>query len=219
MKISKRLRAIGDLVSDNSFILDVGCDHAFLDIYVVLNKKGVCAIASDINEGPLNGALENVLSYGVSDKVKVVLGDGLSSYEKGVDTIVLSGLGSTTIVDILRARLDVLDSVSKLIISSNNDYYFLRKSICDLGFKISNEIIIEERGKFYPIIVFEKGKGKYNKFELSYGPVLLANKSDTFIKYLDFNKRKLLNIYNSLGVKYLFRKISIKREIKFIDRV
>ena len=34
MNISKRLRAIGDLIEDNSFILDVGCDHALLDIYV-----------------------------------------------------------------------------------------------------------------------------------------------------------------------------------------
>ena len=47
MKISKRLRAIGDLIEDNSFILDVGCDHALLDIYVVTNKKNVRAIASD----------------------------------------------------------------------------------------------------------------------------------------------------------------------------
>ena len=39
MKISKRLRVIGDLVKDNSFILDIGCDHALLDIYVVKNKK------------------------------------------------------------------------------------------------------------------------------------------------------------------------------------
>ena len=50
MKISKRLRVIGDLVKDNSFILDIGCDHALLDIYVVKNKKNIKAIASDINE-------------------------------------------------------------------------------------------------------------------------------------------------------------------------
>lgn len=219
MKISKRLRAIGDLVSDNSFILDVGCDHALLDIYVTLNKKGVRAIASDINNGPLKIAKENVLSYGVSDKVKVVLGDGLCSYEDGVDTIVLSGLGSTTIVDILKNRIDVLDKVSKLIVSSNNDYYFLRKSICDLGFMIGNEIIIEDRGKFYPVVVFEKGYKKYSKFELTYGPVLLNEMSSTFKKYLEFNKNKLLKIYNSLGKRYFFRKMCIKKEIRLLDRV
>ena len=35
MKINDRLKKIGDLVEANSFCLDVGCDHAFLDIYLV----------------------------------------------------------------------------------------------------------------------------------------------------------------------------------------
>ena len=108
MKISKRLRVIGDLVSDNSFILDVGCDHALLDIYVVLNKKNVRAIASDINEGPISGALKNVKKYGVSDRVRVVLGGGLCAYNDKVDTIVISGMGSRTIVDIIKEREDLL---------------------------------------------------------------------------------------------------------------
>ena len=63
MTISKRLRAISDFISDNSFILDIGCDHALLDIYCALNKKNVKAIASDINEGPLAMAKENVQKY------------------------------------------------------------------------------------------------------------------------------------------------------------
>ena len=108
MTISKRLRAISDFISDNSFILDVGCDHALLDIYCVLNKNKVKAIASDIKEGPLAMAKENVKKYDVSSKVKVVLGDGLSTYQDGVDTVVLSGLGSSTIVSILNNSLSVL---------------------------------------------------------------------------------------------------------------
>ena len=34
MKINDRLKTIGDLADANSFCLDVGCDHAFLDIYL-----------------------------------------------------------------------------------------------------------------------------------------------------------------------------------------
>lgn len=219
MKISKRLRAIGDLVSDNSFILDVGCDHGLLDIYVVLNKKNVRAIACDINEGPLKKAKENVKSYNVCEKIDVVLADGLCGFKDGVDIVVLSGLGSTTIIDILNKRSDVLSKIDKLIVSSNNDYYYLRKNICDLGFMIDNEIIVEERGKFYPIIVFKKGAKRYSNFELSYGPILLRDKSMDFMNYLNFNKNKLMKIYESLGNKYLFKKLKIKKEIKLIDRV
>lgn len=217
MKISKRLRVIGDLVKDNSFILDIGCDHALLDIYVVKNKKNIKAIASDINEKPLKIARENIKKYDAKN-IKITKKDGLESYEEGVDTIILSGLGSKTIVSILKKDKDILTKIDKLIISSNNDYLFLRKSICDLGFKIEEEQIIIDKNKYYPIIVFTKGKEKYNSFELKYGPVLLKNKDKVFKDYLKLNKKKLLKIYNSLSNKYFFKKYKIKKEIKLIDK-
>ena len=217
MKISKRLRVIGDLVKDNSFILDIGCDHALLDIYVVKNKKNIKSIASDINEKPLKIARENIKKYDAKN-IKITKKDGLESYEEGVDTIILSGLGSKTIVSILKKDKDILTKVDKLIISSNNDYLFLRKSICDLGFKIEEEQIILDKNKYYPIIVFTKGKEKYNSFELKYGPVLLKNQDKVFKDYLKLNKKKLLKIYNSLGNKYFLKKFKIKQEIKLINK-
>ena len=38
IKISKRLEAISSLVPVNSNIIDIGCDHALLDIYLIQNK-------------------------------------------------------------------------------------------------------------------------------------------------------------------------------------
>ena len=218
MKISKRLRVISDLIPDNSFILDIGCDHALLDIYTVLNKKNVSAIAPDINEGPLEFAKKNVEKYNVSDKVFVVLGDGLSTYKDGVDTVIMSGLGSNTIVNILNNGLDVLNNINTLIISSNNDYYFLRKNVCSLGFYIFDEIIVYDKGKYYPIIVFKKGTCRYSGFELKYGPILLKSSDSVFFDYMIFNKKKLVKIYNSLQFKHFVKKAQIKKEIRFIDK-
>lgn len=218
MKISKRLRAISNFIPDNSFVLDVGCDHALLDVYCALNKKNVKAIASDINEGPLESARENVKKYNVSNSVSVVLGDGLSTYQSGVDTIVLSGLGSTTIVNILNQGISVLANIDKLIVSSNNDYYFLRKSICDLGFYIFDECIVCDREKFYPIIVFRNGHREYSDYEFKYGPILLHNMSADFREYLKFERNKLSQIYKVLKFKYVFRKIKLKKDISFIDK-
>ena len=217
MKINERLQQIGDLVEANSFCLDVGCDHALLDIYCALNKKNVKAIASDIKEGPLAMAKENVQKYDVSSKVKVVLGDGLSTYKDGVDTIILSGLGSSTIVSILNKGSKVLPNIDKLVISSNNDYCFLRKSICDLGFYISDEVMVYDKDKFYPIIVFRKGCKTYNEYELRYGPILLERMEDDFKGYLNNEKSKLFDIYRMLGVRHIGKKRKIKKLIKFID--
>ena len=60
MKINDRLKLIGDLVKANSFCLDVGCDHALLDIYLVKRNKNIKAIASDVAEGPLDIAKNNI---------------------------------------------------------------------------------------------------------------------------------------------------------------
>ncbi len=219
MKISERLRVISDLIPDNSFILDIGCDHALLDIYTVLNKSNVKAIASDINEGPLKFAKKNIEKYNVSDKVTISLGDGLNSYKDGVDTVIMSGLGSNTIVNILNNGKDKISKLSKLIISSNNDYYFLRKSICDMGFYIASERIVYDNNKYYPIIVFEKGNKRYNDYDFKYGPVLLKNKDVCFINYLKYSRDKLLFIYNSIVNIDSLKKLSLEKEIKYLDKI
>ena len=57
-KISRRLEAIASLVEDNKKIIDIGCDHALLDIYLIKNKKNLNIIASDINN--CNNASSNI---------------------------------------------------------------------------------------------------------------------------------------------------------------
>ena len=215
MKISKRLRAIGDLIEDNSFILDVGCDHALLDIYVVTNKKNVKAIASDINEGPLKGARDNIRKYNLEDKIVLSNSDGLESYQEGVDVIILSGLGSTTIIDILIGGKDILDNIDEIIISSNNDYDYLRKNLGILGFTVDKELIVKDRNKYYQVIKFKQGILNYNKYELKYGKI---SSDSTYIEYLNFNRKKLLEIYKLLGFNHFFSRIKIGKEIRYIDR-
>lgn len=215
MKISNRLRVISDFVPDNSFILDIGCDHALLDIYCSLHKENVKCIASDINPKPLEFAEYNVMKYDVGDKVEVVLGDGLDAFKFGVDTIVLSGLGASTIVDILSRKKSIIDIVKRIIVSSNNDYYYLRKSICDLGFTISDEALVYENDKYYPIICFEHGKSNYNYYELLYGPVLLEKKEPLFLEYLSFLRTKLVRVCPHVTDKV--KKEELSKEISFID--
>ena len=35
---SKRLLAIASLIESDDIVVDVGCDHAYLDIYLIKNK-------------------------------------------------------------------------------------------------------------------------------------------------------------------------------------
>ena len=100
MKINDRLKMIGDLVEANSFCLDVGCDHAFLDIYLVKRKDNIRAIASDIAEGPVEAAKENIKREKLDKEIEVRLGNGLDTYSDEVDTIIISGMGGRNIIGI-----------------------------------------------------------------------------------------------------------------------
>ena len=68
-------------------------------------------------------------------------------------------------------------------------------------------------------MVFEKGKSDYNDYELKYGPILLKDLSPIFIDYLRLEKSKLINVYKVLGIKHIFKKIKIKKDIKFINKI
>ncbi len=221
MKISKRLKVISELIPNNSFFLDIGCDHALLDIYTVLNNEKINAIASDINIGPLKSAKENVSKYKLENRIKIVQSDGLDSSNEKVDTVVLSGLGSNTIVNILKKGKEKLNTVNNIIVSTNNDYYYLRKNVLKLGYYIQDEKIVLDKGKYYIIILFNKGenKEKYSKLDLKYGKKLNNKNDELYKKYLYIKKNKLLEIYKQLNVKHIIKKINLKREIRYIDRL
>ena len=184
MKINKRLQHIACYVDDCSNIIDVGCDHALLSIYLEKNKKNLSVIASDINEGPLLQAKKNIEIYNAKN-VEIKLGDGISTIDNKTDTVIISGMGATTIINILYQDKVRLKNVKKLIISPNNDFYILRKSIINLGFIIDKEEFVYDKGKFYPIMVFIKGKKKYDEISLKYGiNVLLNNDYKLYLKFI-----------------------------------
>jgi len=217
MKISKRLKAISNFISDNSNVIDVGCDHALLDIYLFNNKKNIKLIASDIKEGPLEQAKKNIEKYGCNIKVK--LGSGISTIEKDIDTIVIAGMGGDTIIDILEDDKDKLGNIKSVVISPQSEWGKTREFICNLGFLIEDEIILEEHNKFYLIIKFVKGIKKYSNDELEYGPVLLRTKTNEFIKYYNLLLDEKIKILKKVPLFKISKKIKYKKQIKVIKKI
>ena len=67
-----RIKEIASLVNDNSFILDVGTDHAYLPIYLIKNKIVMQAYASDISELALKIAQKKVLKSHLENEIKLL---------------------------------------------------------------------------------------------------------------------------------------------------
>ena len=55
MQLSLRLSAIADLVTEGNRLVDVGCDHGYLPVYLIQQKKIPSAIAMDVRKGPFPG--------------------------------------------------------------------------------------------------------------------------------------------------------------------
>ena len=94
MKLTPRLRAVAELVPCGSCIADIGTDHAYVPISLIHNGRIKYAIAGDIHAGPAQRAREHIKREGLSTKIKVCEGAGLSILEEDeVDGAVIAGMG------------------------------------------------------------------------------------------------------------------------------
>lgn len=56
LKLTDRLMTIAELCKGSDAVIDVGCDHAKLPIYLIENNIVNRAIATDIRQGPVDNA-------------------------------------------------------------------------------------------------------------------------------------------------------------------
>ena len=196
IKLSKRLEVVASYINDNVKLVDIGCDHGLLDIYLAKNRKNITIIASDINENALNNAISNIKKYKLENIINYRISNGLDNILKEeIDTIVISGMGARTIVGILYKNMKKLEYVKDIIIQSNNNIDFLRYKVTKLGYYIKDEKLVKDADIIYTVICFTKGRKYYSKKKLYFGPVLLNNKDDLF-------KEKYTNELEKLKILY-----------------
>ena len=216
MKINTRLKKIGDLVEANSFCLDVGCDHALLDIYLVKLNKDIKAVASDIAEGPLEQAKNNIKREKLEKEIDVRLGYGLRTYTNDINTIIISGMGGRNMIGIFKDSPKVLKSVDTIILSPNNYQEDVKRYLTKNKFYISNEEFVKD-GKFiYQIIIFKKGKKKYSKKDYFFGPIFLIKKGPLFREYYERELKSREILLTLLPKNYRLKRYITKKEINMI---
>lgn len=153
IRLSKRLTAITDLVTQGNIVCDVGTDHAHVPIYLIQAGIAPSAIGMDVRQGPLDIAAENLEMTGLTDKVQLRLSDGLEKYEIGeAETCIIAGMGGMLMAGILDAGADKAVSYDELILEPQSEYQALRESLIRNGLGIVYETAVLEEGKSYPVI-------------------------------------------------------------------
>ena len=210
--ISNRLISISKYTKGYNLLLDVGSDHGLLPIYAINNNYVSNAIASDINFKPLIKAKENFKKYNL--EIETIIYDGIP--ETNADCIVIAGMGSELIIQILEKTLNNAKNLKRLILCPNTDYDMLRTYI-NHKFNIVDEEVVYDKKHYYEIIVLEKGNSNYNDYELYFGPVLLKNKSKDFLNKLEKDLKTLKNIV--CGITDSTKKENVEKEIKMIEEI
>ena len=220
IKLSKRLQSITNFVDDNTNIIDIGCDHGLLDIYLIQLKNNIKIIASDVNSNALNNAIKNIKKYNLENKITTIESNGLNNIDtENMDTIIIAGMGAHTIVGILYNNLNKLKNIDTIILQSNNDIDFLRKKIVSIGYKIEKETLIKEKEIIYTIIKFKKGKKRYSIKELYFGPYLIKENNKLFQEKNELEYKKLKQIYKIIPKNHIHHRIKILYKINLYKKI
>lgn len=150
---SNRLEKIIELVGSCGTLVDVGCDHAYIDIEMSKRKLASKIIAIDIKDGPLEKARENIEKAKVKN-IKLVKTDGLKGIDVDKDTtIVIAGMGGELIVKILSSAIPF--EYKKMVLLPHTKIEVLRKFLVDNNFTKTKETLVYEDNKWYNYIVVE----------------------------------------------------------------
>lgn len=152
--LRERLTAVLREVRPGSVVSDVGTDHAHLPI--TLCRRGIArrVIASDVRDGPIASARENIARYGLSDVITVVKTDGLNGIEQyDPDDILISGMGGELIVRILSEAPFTRAEGKRLVLQPQTHPELVREYLMRSGFRIVHETVAEDDGgRIYQII-------------------------------------------------------------------
>jgi len=173
---------------DCGVLADVGCDHAGLGIGLLLDGAASRLIASDLREGPLRRAKENITLAGCDDKAQTRISDGLAAFTPGeADTIVIAGMGGVLMTGILKKGIEVARSARQLILSPHSHADTVREWLTDCGFDIIDEDICMDGAKTYVVIkaVYTPGKelAALTSAAALFGPVLMQKKPPLLREY------------------------------------
>lgn len=197
-KISKRLCTVASYVRSGAVVADIGTDHAYLPIYLALENRIARGIASDINEGPISKARENIHKYGLDNVIDTCIANGLNNIESYAPTdILICGMGGELIAQIIEKSSYVKKQGVRLILQPMTMIRELREYLQNGFFTIAESVVCEDN-KLYQIICVEYDGiiRKYSDAELELGIKNIENGGDMFDKLLHSliaKKQKKLN--------------------------
>lgn len=194
MALDGRLLTVSDLVRQGAVFADIGTDHAYLPLYLLQEGRIARAVASDVAKGPLERARRNVMAMGQSERVTLLLSDGLSGMEGlGLTDIAICGMGGEVIASILAAAPLVRDPAVRLILQPMSKAPLLRTYLYENGFTIEEERVAASSGKIYFCLAATYGASPRlpteTEIEIGSPRLICEEERNVYLAYLQTQKK------------------------------
>lgn len=225
MKLKPRLLAIAQMVKKGSVVADIGTDHGYVPVYLIKHEMARKVIAADINQGPLNRAIHTIKTYGLENYIETRLGSGLEVLSPGeADTVIIAGMGGLLIRDLLKARPDIVQTVTTFILQPMVAQDELRKWLADNCFEIVEERLVKEDHRIYEVIVVQRGHQEISD-DLYYdiGIKLIENKDpllrELLLKHIQKNKVIIEGLKDQSSEEAYAKRLSCKAKLEKLEEV
>lgn len=218
LNLGKRLETIVNFCSNTRVVADIGCDHGQVTAELILQAKAFKVIACEISPSSLNKAVRLASNLNILPFVSFREGDGfsvISKYDK-VNSAVIAGMGGMEIIKILK---ESKVRVEELVLQPMRNEVELRGYLLQIGFKIVEDTILKENGKFYTVIKARDGRMKITELELYFGVSNFRHYNEDFEEYLRKEKLKLKKIEEAVGELNNDYKLKMKRIDKAMKAV
>ncbi len=178
--MTKRQRTVCSHIPRVKTFADVGCDHGYMAKFALDN--GLCDFAylTDVSRGSLSKA-EQLLKRQIAEgRAQAFCCDGMNALPQIPDCALIAGMGGEEIVKILSERL----LPRYLVLQPMKNAEKVREFLLSNGHKITADYTFED-GKFYDMIVSERGEDCYTLLQIRFGRDNLSHPSQAFVKRLN----------------------------------
>ncbi len=163
VKLSPRLATAVPYVRRGHIVADIGTDHAYLPISLCergiltpAREGNICAVAADINAGPVARAEMHIAAAGLADRIAAVKTDGLTGLDRYAPTdIIIFGMGGELIASIVAAAPWIRTAETRLILQPMTHAADLRAYLAGEGWRIVGETLSREGARLYQTICAE----------------------------------------------------------------
>ncbi len=197
--ISARLLACAAFVPPDARVADIGCDHGYLGIYLLRQGIARTVLAADVNQAPLQTAFRNAHKYGVADKMRFFLSDGLKNMPPDFDVLVCAGMGADTIISVLQAAPWLKSKHYGLILQCQSKTPTLRRYLSENGWYIEEEAVLRDGRFLYTVmdVFYKPDRRPLTPGQWYFPPAMLENPGAETAEYYRRTLRSQQRVVNA----------------------